>query len=815
MKKTILMMGLMFILGIYLVSAVDLVNIKKDDYHPPETASFEFSLDDVAEKNKDYSVFLFNNTATLDILYIYNGTTPNSVGEIFTESYDIPSGFNGGLSVNLTVEGTFKGRDNATVSSSGASDLLITDCLVAGNWLGLTSSVKCTVKDENDKLISGGSVKVSIWSNDATQMLEEEVTQMYNGELKASWELKYENFDEGVDYFVKVISECGDAGTPTSCRGSDNVNSTELEGSVGTTLVPFTTNIWITINEDPMPITYMNGTNYSNAVVFAGFEEEVFFRANLTNNKLEDVELEILTFLINNETGAIHQEPGARSRTIELDGGNNSLIGRHEITKDAQTGVYYIKKFYDVIYNNIVVAQGVVNTEPFNITGTDDSFKLNTVVTDKINYYSGEYVHICANVSSLFDKRIEFDVLYNIRCSESGLDTDTDRSIVGFLREPRELDAGTTQEQCGEVFVDYLDHLKYKTSICYASVTIESPYIDRFDNKLLVRGSDFNVTDYGYYPEYELNPTYPLVRLFPDWRRFDDLIDGVNRIYYRTKINISKLKEEFLDPDDNIENGSWDVYAICTDNMPISQEHYNFTVLNESGDVIDNEVEAKALQWVHSPNHGELNTACAIGIENVNFSDTGDDWFEVRIWYEDFEENKMNALLGINSSAGTLDFSILAADTSESTTIVKGSGRTGQGQIMNRDVRITCQVNGHPFTAKSFTVFATDTFSFEMEVEVPSKQSTYTMSCTAKDVKFGTFYSEAATDNFKKIYVLGAGAGATVERGEETIDKIKKAFFETTKSEWLLIAGIMGVMALFIFSDNNNGIKINEKGEII
>ena len=51
---------------------------------------------------------------------------------------------------------------------------------------------------------------------------------------------------------------------------------------------------------------------------------------------------------------------------------------------------------------------------------------------------------------------------------------------------------------------------------------------------------------------------------------------------------------------------------------------------------IDNEIEAKSLQWRDL--EGKEHSRCAIGIENVNFSDPDDDWFEVIIWYEDFEE---------------------------------------------------------------------------------------------------------------------------------------------------------------------------------
>lgn len=798
MKKLILL-GLILILSSYLVAGVCTISLNKENYNKGETAVVSMSCGAVAEKNKAYTVNWTNITNELEV---DTGTTPNSVDEVFLESYTIPSDYASlQLNISLVVDGVEKGYDNASVAAAGTNDLLFTSCSVAGNWLGLTSSAKCIVTDENSKKISGGNCIVSVWNNIATQMLEKEVTQIYNGELKARWELEYENFDEGIDYKTKLICYCGANSSVNECINEDGDSVTN---SVGNTIVAFTTNTWITIREDPMPITYANGTDYPNAVVFAGFGENIFFRANLTNNRGEDVELEILTFLINNETGAIHQEPNARARTIEFQGGNVSAIGVHEITKDAQTGVYYIKKFFDVIFNNIVVAQGVVNTESFNITGTDDSFKLNTVVTDKTNYYTGEFIHVCANVSSLFDKRIEFNVLYNVRCSESGLDSDTERTLIGEHREFRAINADSTQEQCAEIFVDYKDHLKYKTTQCYASITLESDYIDSFDKKLLKISSFFNVTDFGYYPEYEPNPTYPLVRLFSDWRRFDNKIDNVNRSYVRTKVNISELREEWLDPDDNIRDDDWDIYVMCNDNMPSSQEHFNFTVLNSSGGVIDNEVEAKELQWVNG--NGITRSKCAIGIENVNFSDSNDDWFEVRIWYEDFNERSTKALEGINSSAGTFDFGISVSDTSGTTTTVTGTGRTGDGRTLNRDLNVKCQVDGYPESYIEFKTYATDTFAFTKEIKVPSRQSTYTVTCTAIDRFFGED-AVRASGNFRKIFVLQGGAGGQVSKieGDSLMDRLKKEFLETTRSEWLFILGIVVVGIFLLYGDKFEG----------
>lgn len=711
--------------------------------------------DTVPEKNKAYSINITNSTNE-NITTLIIGTTPNSVGQTFLESFTIPGDYGDKqFNVSLIVDTNHKAYDNATVTDAGTNDLVFTDEVVAGKWLGLTTSVKSTVKDENGKLLSGGNCKISIWSNDATQMLHSSTNQLFRGELKTNFNLEYDRFEEATDYKIKLICYCGANTSATACIDEDGVN---VENSVGIATTAFTTNTWITINEDPMPIVYENGIDYPDSIVFAGFGERVFYKVNITNNADTTLELDIATFLTNADTGAVFSGEGANAE-VSVNIGNSTLIGRHIISEKVPTGVYYVTKFFDVLYNNIIVSQGIITTENFNITGTDDSFILENVITDKYNYYTGEKAHVCVNLTNNFYKRIEFEVLYNLRCGVNNLDSDTDRSLVAEHTELRALSAGTTQNQCAELNINYLDHLKYKTTQCYASVTVMSPYINTFDNKKSITSPNFNITDFGMYPEYELNPTYPIVKLFPDWRRFDNLIDNVGKSYFRTKINISKIREEYLDPNDKILDDDWDVYAICTENMPLSTEHYNYTVLDSSGNVIDNEIEAKALQW--KPN-GESISRCAIGIENVNFSDPGDDYFEVIIWFEDFEERQTNALEGINNSAGTFDFSINAPNVGAGVLIdITGIGITGQGQVMNRDVEITCQVLNYPSTITTFQTFATDRFSFTHRMNIPEEDGTYTVSCKGIDSKFGTFITGAVTDNYQKTNPGGVSVSSS------------------------------------------------------
>jgi len=196
--------------------------------------------------------------------------------------------------------------------------------------------------------------------------------------------------------------------------------------------------------------------------------------------------------------------------------------------------------------------------------------------------HTGEQVHICANITNTYKQRLVFDVSYDIRCSSDiSNDTMTDRSTIFLFTEERGVGSGQSQYQCLEFHIPYEDYLLYRTSGCYATAKVDSEFVtNSIGRQTSKSSSNINITDYGYYPQYETNPDYPLIRLFPDWRRFDDIIENKTKSYYRTKINLSKLVEDYLDPDGAITDNAWDVYVVCGDTMPSSQEHYNYTALS-------------------------------------------------------------------------------------------------------------------------------------------------------------------------------------------------------------------------------------------
>lgn len=108
------------------------------------------------EKNDAYILNWTNSSGAF--FEADTGTTPSTVGELFYQSYTIPSTWPSGIWINATLTGDgnndLEGSDSANVSATAsANSLIITNSTIGGKWLGITSSIQATVKDENgDKI---------------------------------------------------------------------------------------------------------------------------------------------------------------------------------------------------------------------------------------------------------------------------------------------------------------------------------------------------------------------------------------------------------------------------------------------------------------------------------------------------------------------------------------------------------------------------------------------------------------------------------------------------------------------------------------
>ena len=267
-KLFILILGLLLISS---VSAVCTVSFEKESYFPSETITAAMVCDTNQEKSQAYTLnWTYANGTQLEL---DTGITPAIVSEYFYETYVIDSDWPEGVFINATLQGTnLEGTDSANVSGASANTLVIVDSIFGGGFIGKESSIKATVVDENGKKVSGGNCKLSLWSNDETQMLHSDESKIYDSEIKFNWVLRSAQVAEGTQYAYKIKCFCGSDGGENECIDEDG---SAIEDSIGSIKASLLTKTWIASN------TVTNKDSYVG-------REELFICANLTNIERTD-----------------------------------------------------------------------------------------------------------------------------------------------------------------------------------------------------------------------------------------------------------------------------------------------------------------------------------------------------------------------------------------------------------------------------------------------------------------------------------------------------------------------------------------------
>lgn len=430
---------------------------------------------------------------------------------------------------------------------------------------------------------------------------------------------------------------------------------------------------------------------------------------------------------------------------------------------------------------------------PFTI----DSYLTVNTVTDKSEYYPRQTIFICANVTNSRTTRTPLHIFHQVRCS-AGEDnnTDLDRSLImadGFDYDERGISANTTQMQCKEFVIPEIRHLEGRSSECYATTT--TWVISGKNEKIkayTTTSSVFNITSDTInlpvdWKEIAENKFLAVINLsaseYGDWNG-----TGTGTI----DIFLNSLKGESFDPKTTRSLPQIDFSSF----LGIRQIK-EIIVWNSTNSISHN------LEFLED---GHLE----IEINNQDISPNG--WYNITIEFEDFEERSTGALEGINSSAGTFDFSILAFNSDSDMVLVRGKGKTGEGQIMNRDAQIKCEVDGHPSTRKVFETFVTDTFSFEEFIEVNLPYGMYTMSCQALDQQFGTFVTKRPVEDQFELtgFLTGENPASPIKKDQDLITNetindtgiIKEIttkgakLIETIKSKLCPILIVVGVIAI-------------------
>jgi len=392
MNKSIIFLFLILI-SISFTSATCIVTFDKQiptQYAPTEDISAASICDNKNEEADAYTLTWVNSSG--DTVQTNTGTTPAVKNTYFYEDYKIPSTYLGNITATLT--GTdLEGDDIANVSGASSSSLIISDATVGGKWLGLASSIQATVKDSSDKLVSGGQCVISVWSNDETTMVKRVEAILIGGEVKGTWISGYDSFAEGTDYAVKIRCMCGSDGSSNECVDEEG---TTVEDASGVTTHAFTTNSWISVRQNPLPITYENGTAYPTTTtsLFAGYDN-VYIRRNITNNYGVTLESDIELHLVNNGTGQIYPVP--QTLRTDISTGNSSIILEYVLPKDIDTGVYYVRAIADIYYYGLFTVRKIVSSDTFNVTSIEDTMTINSIT---IKDYWGNTVNTSATLLS-------------------------------------------------------------------------------------------------------------------------------------------------------------------------------------------------------------------------------------------------------------------------------------------------------------------------------------------------------------------------------------------------------------------------------
>jgi hypothetical protein len=257
-----------------------------------------------------------------------------------------------------------KGTDETNITSSVVDSLLITNINVGGKFLGLINSLQATIKDKNQKKISGAICRITIWNNNQTNFILDKDSISSDGKVGLTWIPTYAAFIEGTNYVPTITCYCG---TTSPCFNEDG---TPVLRSAGTASGAFTTNTWINFNQNPFPITDSKGNNLTNPALTV--KDLVYWRRNATNNANVPLKATVTTYLINVATGVTYGKRNEGSTVVSertFSVGNENLIFNHRISQDAPDGTYKIRLFFDVTYKDIPVALYMTDTDTFTVSG--------------------------------------------------------------------------------------------------------------------------------------------------------------------------------------------------------------------------------------------------------------------------------------------------------------------------------------------------------------------------------------------------------------------------------------------------------------
>ena len=293
----------------------------------------------------------------------------------------------------------------------------------------------------------------------------------------------------------------------------------------------------------------------------------------------------------------------------------------------------------------------------------------NTVTSINGNVSVGNEFSICANVTnSLSNDRVVLDITYNWRCG-SGSNSDVDRIVLGEYSEARGISASTTQMQCHDFVVPNEKSLEKGGTVCYGATDVS--VISESGERLVTystTSSQFNVTISSIHPTADFERVSK--NIYFSNVSFNDFDVGVKNVHV------------ILDGDLNGDETS-------------ASSIVNYSVKYMNGSAIP--YSTRIFFHEHAVRFQEtLVRDDAIEVEIANVNTSLDEFFNLTIEFENYDERQTQALEGINNKTGTFHLDVDCPS---------------QGQIgSNINCSITAQVEDTQLVQKEvdFTCYITD-----------------------------------------------------------------------------------------------------------
>ena len=280
--RYLIIIGILALFLIPFVTATCTLTLDSTSHVEGELVEVDGICDIGNEKNQDYTINWTNSSGF--VLESDTGTTPSTLNTLFSETFTIPSGYveTSGSTINVTLTGdNLAGQDSATVSTAGATNLIITDIVMSSSFLvGRFGALDFKLTDSSGDAVSNAQCIIDIVDENDLPLAPAggKIPVPSQGDGKVLYSLFFdENFvEEGKTYKWDMACTCFNTTGITSNEigiCNDEVTGDRITSfKHGEAQFPFTMDSWLTTN------TIVDKSSYMP-------RQTIFICANVTNTR--------------------------------------------------------------------------------------------------------------------------------------------------------------------------------------------------------------------------------------------------------------------------------------------------------------------------------------------------------------------------------------------------------------------------------------------------------------------------------------------------------------------------------------------------